>query len=133
MTDAPALLLDTHVFYWCVARGRSVPGHVVTALEAAPRRYVSDASAFEMALKVRLGKFPPAAALRDQWAAAVARLPALPLPIDTRHALLGGSMEWEHKDPFDRLLAAQALAEDLTLVTADAAFDAAPGLPLLRW
>lgn len=127
------LLLDTHVFFWCVRRGSDVPAHVHAALAEAPRRYVSDVSAFEVSLKVGLGKFPEAAALRDQWSTALTRLPALPLPITTAPALLAGTLEWTHRDPFDRLLAAQALTEGLTLVTADDAFTAAPGLSVLRW
>lgn len=127
------LLLDTHAFFWCVRRGARVPPHVVTALAGAPRRHVSDASAFEVSLKVRLGKFPAAGALCDQWSEALRALPAIALPVTTTHALLAGSLDWDHKDPFDRLLAAQALTEQLTLVTADNAFDTVPGLSVLRW
>lgn len=127
------VLLDTHAFYWCVSRGTQVPDHVRSALTEAPRRYVSDASAYEVSLKVRLGKFEAASALRDQWTTALATLPALPLPIETSHALIAGAMEWNHKDPFDRLLAAQAITEGLTLITADRAFASAPGVKLLRW
>jgi PIN domain nuclease of toxin-antitoxin system len=127
------LLLDTHAFFWSVRRGTSVPRAVAQALNNAPRRLVSDVSAFEVALKVRLGKFPEAAALRDQWKQALAALPALPLPVTTDHALLAGSLDWEHRDPFDRLLAAQAVTENLTLVTTDKAFASVPGLSILRW
>ncbi|MDQ6526692.1 type II toxin-antitoxin system VapC family toxin [Nocardioides sp. LHD-245] len=127
------LLLDTHAFYWCVRRGADIPSHVIEALHQAPRRLVSDISAFEVAFKVRLGKFPGAAGLRDRWAEALTQLPAIALPITTAHALRGGTLDWDHRDPFDRLLAAQALTEGLTLVTADAAFASVPGLSILRW
>jgi PIN domain nuclease of toxin-antitoxin system len=127
------LLLDTHAFYWCLRRGADVPAHVRVALEAAPRRYVSDASAYEVSLKVRLGKFAGARPLCERWSDALATLPAIALPVATPHALVAGAMEWDHKDPFDRLLAAQALTEGLTLVTADRAFAAAPGVDILRW
>lgn len=56
---------------------------------------------------------------------------AEPLPLDTEHALLAGSMRWEHRDPFDRMLAAQAFVENLTLVTADRDLLALPGLKTL--
>jgi PIN domain nuclease of toxin-antitoxin system len=127
------VLLDTHAFYWCVRVGEPVPDHVRDALTSAPRRLVSDVSAFEVALKVRLGKFPAAGALRDRWREAVAAIPALALPVSTDHALLAGSLDSPHRDPFDRLLAAQALVEGLTLITTDEAFSAVPGLSLLRW
>ncbi|GAA3661638.1 type II toxin-antitoxin system VapC family toxin [Nocardioides ginsengisoli] len=127
------LLLDTRAFYWCLRRGVDVPAHVRLALEAAPRRYVSDASAYEVSLKVRLGKFPGARPLCERWSDALAALPAIALPVATPHALAAGAMEWDHKDPFDRLLAAQAITEGLTLVTADRAFASAPGVDILRW
>ncbi|WP_181411022.1 type II toxin-antitoxin system VapC family toxin [Nocardioides humi] len=128
-----SLLLDTHAFYWCVRRDSQVPEDVRTALQEAPRRVVSDVSAFEVSLKVRLGTFPGAVVLRDRWVEARAQLPALALPVTTTHALLAGSLDWDHRDPFDRLLAAQALSENLTLVTADEAFASLSGLSLLRW
>lgn len=127
------LLLDTHIFYWCVRRGADVPTHVADALKEAPRRFVSDVSAFEVSLKVGLGKFAEAAPLRDNWASALARLPALALPVTTEPALLAGTLDWAHRDPFDRLLAAQALTDELTLVTADDAFSSVPGLSVLPW
>ncbi|MFJ9317318.1 type II toxin-antitoxin system VapC family toxin [Pimelobacter simplex] len=127
------LLLDTHAFYRTVRSTTPVPDHVRTALDEAPRRFVSDVSAYEVALKVRLGRFPAATALRDRWTEALTTLPAIALPMATSHALLAGSLDWEHRDPFDRLLAAQAILEGLTLVTADAAFGAVPGLSVLRW
>lgn len=131
--DPADVLLDTHAFYWCVARGATVPPHVIEALERAPRRFVSAGSAFEVALKVRLGKFPGAASLRDSWTEARTRLSALELPVTTEQALLAGTIDWDHRDPFDRLLAAQALDRGLTLVTADRAFDAVADLRVVRW
>jgi PIN domain nuclease of toxin-antitoxin system len=128
-----SLLLDTHVFYWCVRKGTAIPSHILAALHEAPRRLVSDVSAFEVALKVRLGKFEGAAGLCERWSEALTRLPAIALPVTTSHALLAGTLDWDHRDPFDRLLAAQALTEGLTLVTADGAFASAPGLSILRW
>ncbi len=84
--------------------------------------FVSSASAWEISTKHRLGKLPEAAE-------AVERLPALvqesrmePLPITLSHALLAGRFSVPHKDPFDRMLAAQSQLEGLSLATSDAAF-----------
>jgi len=58
----------------------------------------------------------------------VDRLDAIRLPITEEYALLAGKLEWAHRDPFDRMLAAQAMVESLTLVTDDLAFPGLPGL-----
>ena len=71
--------------------------------------------------------------LVDQWATAVAELGAHELVVSTEHAVLAGKLDWAHRDPFDRLLVAQAIVEDLTLVTADRAVLVAPGLAVLPW
>jgi PIN domain nuclease of toxin-antitoxin system len=54
-----------------------------------------------------------------------------PLAITMEHSALAGSLDWDHRDPFDRILAAQAMASDLTLVTADAAMRSAPRVRVL--
>ncbi|MCW2786083.1 MAG: hypothetical protein JWP74_2600 [Marmoricola sp.] len=127
-------LLDTHALIWLSSRRRSPSVELIAALEGgdgAP--FVSAVSAFEISTKVRLGKLDEARALAHGWGTLVPALGARTLELNDRHALLAGRLEWPHKDPFDRLLAAQAITEGLTLVTADPAFDTAPGLSLLRW
>lgn len=123
-------LLDTHAFYWLVQRGRSVPDHVVQALTGSEIR-VSAVSAYELARKQWLGKVDTSG-LVEEWVPTVSRLGARELPLTTEHALAAAGLDWAHRDPFDRMLAAQAKAEDLTLVTADPAFDEA-GIALLHW
>lgn len=126
-------LLDSHAFYWLVQPGFEIPERVALALnEDAVQVYVSAASAFEFSTKRRLGKFE-APGLLDQWPAAAAGLGARELSVSTDHALLAGLLEWPHRDPFDRLLVAQAIVEDLTLVTADRMVLTAPGLSCLPW
>lgn len=85
--------------------------------------FVSVACVWEAATKHRQGKLPEAAVLVDSPSTVLSRMGFLPLPIQLEHARLGGSLVADHKDPFDRLLAAQALLEGLTLVSADTAFD----------
>ncbi|MFD4182465.1 type II toxin-antitoxin system VapC family toxin [Rhodococcus sp. NPDC058514] len=77
------------------------------------------ASAGGLATKHRLGKLPQAEVLRLGYAEHLARLGATGLPISLRHALEAGGLNWSHRDPFDRMLAVQAMVESATLVTAD--------------
>ena len=77
------------------------------------------ATAWEMAIKVGIGKWPEAAALVDDFEAKIALPGFRLLPISVPHVRAAGLMQSPHRDPFDRLLAAQAMTEGLTLVTAD--------------
>ena len=124
---ALTILLDTHAFLWAIAQ----PDH----LSPAARRLVADstvdilvssASAWEIATKVRLGRLPDAQALVAAFSDHVQRLGAQELAISIRHALTAGSFAVAHRDPFDRVLAAQALLEGVPLVTRDPAFAAFP-------
>lgn len=127
-------LLDTHAFFWLVHPAGGRRAHIVERLtEEGAGVFVSAVSAFEVALKVRLGKFDGAAALVSNWVTAVRELGAECLDVDTRHGLVAGALDWAHRDPFDRLLAAQAIVGELRLVTADPAFRDAPGLVVEPW
>ena len=77
---------------------------------------------------MRLGKFPEAEPLAAQYEQLVERLGATHLPISPVHALRSGGLNWEHRDPFDRMLAAQAMLEHQRLVTRDQAFADLVGL-----
>ncbi|HEY7549705.1 MAG TPA: type II toxin-antitoxin system VapC family toxin [Hyphomicrobiaceae bacterium] len=83
--------------------------------------FVSAASAWELAVKVRLGKLPEASRLTHRLAESLAEQGFKSLPIGLEHGRLSGLLPGAHRDPFDRMLAAQALLEDLVLVTNDAA------------
>jgi PIN domain nuclease of toxin-antitoxin system len=117
------ILVDTHAFFWWVRKEQYLPPSVLSALEdLANTVFVSPVVAWEMATKGRLGKWPeagPAMHQLDEWID-VGRLE--PLPITIAHAALAGSFATPHRDPFDRLLAAQARSEDLSLATADPSF-----------
>ncbi|NTW42154.1 MAG: type II toxin-antitoxin system VapC family toxin [Cellulomonadaceae bacterium] len=115
-------LLDTHVVLWLLAEPETVDPTTRAALaDPVNSLVVSAASAMEVATKTRLGKLPAQyAALVQAWGQRVRDLRATELPISAQHAILAGSLTWEHRDPFDRLLAAQAIIENVTLVTRDA-------------
>lgn len=126
-------LLDTHVFLWLLGRPDNVPENARTVLaDRQNQLLVSAVSALEVATKVRVGKLD-AAPVVSAWSARVGEAGADELAIDTSHALLAGELAWDHRDPFDRLLVAQALVENLTLVTTDAVMADVIGLKRLSW
>ncbi len=127
-------LIDTHVLIWLTSYSKNLPASLRRRLSACDSTLlVSSATTMEVATKVRIGKLPQAAALMKDgaWEEALHRLRAQDLPVTTKHALLAGSLDWDHKDPFDRLLAAQALSEKVPLVTVDAQFDSLAGLTII--
>ena len=126
-------LLDTHVLLWLLGAPDRVPEGVRTELANRDNELiVSAASAIEISTKVRLGKLDmptlPATLPRR-----VADLGASTLPITVEHGLLAGTLRWEHRDPFDRLLVAQATLEELLLVTVDRAITSLPAPRVLTW
>ena len=126
------LLLDTHALFWALAApDRLTPAARERIEEPTEALVVSAASAWEIAIKHRSGRWPEAAPFADRLTDHAARLGAAWLTIDAPDALRAGGLAWDHADPFDRMLAAQALGRDLTLVTRDRAFDDLPGLRTL--
>lgn len=118
------LLLDTHALIWWLAGDRTLPQQVIDAIDdEANEVLVSAVSAFEIATKYRLGKLPQAAELALDFDGARRRQGFGALSITIPHAVRGGALSGAHKDPFDRLLIAQALVEDLVLVSNETLFD----------
>ena len=117
------VLLDTNVVLWWFAGD---PKLTFTARDLLSRDdttvLVSAASALEICTKVRIGKLPTAHELCEDFLGFVARHEFGPLMITVEHGRLAGRMEGAHKDPFDRMIAAQALIENVAVVTNDAAF-----------
>ncbi|MGH9604627.1 MAG: type II toxin-antitoxin system VapC family toxin [Terracidiphilus sp.] len=110
------LLLDTHILYWSYYERERLSRKALDQIFAAEAIFVSSASIWEMAIKVRLGKMAvDPAKLVDQIEAAGFR----ELPVYSKHALLVAGLPMHHADPFDRLLIAQAMSEPLHLLTAD--------------
>lgn len=122
-----SLLLDTQVFLWWVNDDPRLGAKARKALEDAGIEVVfSAASAWEIAIKARLGRLhaPPdlTTFLTDQITINGFRV----LPIELKHAARVRHLDDHHRDPFDRLLVAQAILEGLTLVTSDAVMDRYP-------
>lgn len=118
------LLLDTHALIWWV-NGDDRLGAAAKAAIADETQtvLVSAVSAMEIATKYRLGKLPSAGRLAHDFERVVLEQGFEPLSISMRHGRSAGSLSIAHKDPFDRLLIAQALLDELTLVSNEALFD----------
>ncbi len=109
------ILLDTHVFLWWRLGGRDLSPAAVYALRSADEVYVSVASAWEVAIKQSLGRLR----LEADFEAGIADSQFLPLPIQFSHLRELAQLPPLHRDPFDRLLVAQARVERLIVVTRD--------------
>ena len=124
MEPSLRLLLDTHALIWWLAGDEALSRRAQEAIaDDANSVAVSASSAMEVATKYRIGKLPDAALLARDFEAIIADQGFDELPITVHHARLAGEMKIEHKDPFDRLLIAQAQAEDMVLVSNEALFD----------
>lgn len=126
------LMLDTHVLLWALTN----PDRLSTKIrDAVARRnvalFASTASAWEIATKQRLGKLPQAEVLTRAYRQHLTRLGVESIPITDEHSLLAGSMEWAHRDPFDRMIAAQCMTESVPLATADSAFTTLVGVEVI--
>lgn len=118
------LLLDTHALIWWLAGDEAISRRAREAIaDEVNDIAISAASAMEIATKFRIGKLPGAALLAQNFEEIIAEQGFGKLPISVHHARLAGEMNIAHKDPFDRLLIAQAQVEDLVLVSNEALFD----------
>lgn len=109
------LLLDTHVILWWLDDSPELSGEVKDLLDTEPAVYVSAVSPWEIAIKQSLGKLPGPEDLAER----VRDGQFSGLPITGGHGVRAGRLPPHHRDPFDRLLVAQAQTEGLTLVTRD--------------
>ena len=127
------LLLDTHVLLWALLEPQKLSPELRNALEDSDTTLVvSAASAWEISTKWRLGKLQHARAVVENYAMALHRLAAIDLPISGAVARQAGLWDVPHRDPFDRLLAAQAVSDELVLASTDPAFAQFEGVVTLR-
>ena len=126
------LLLDSHAFVWALTKPDKLPRASREAIDDLSRVIlVSTASIWEIAAKVGRGRWPEADPVIEDVEGVLRRAGMTPLLVSVTHARAAGTLEWDHRDPFDRMLAAQAIAEGAILVTADRAFAALAGLAVL--
>jgi PIN domain nuclease of toxin-antitoxin system len=120
------LLLDTHAVLWWFLDDPALSRLADAAIaDGDSQVFVSAVSAFEIAIKFRLGKLPRASGLVANFQQMVAAYGFTPLNVSAEHGLAAGTLAINHRDPFDRLLMAQAIVEDLVLVSNERLFEAA--------
>ena len=118
------LLLDTHALLWWLAGDERLSPPARAALtDPSGRVFVSAATAWEITTKHRLGKLPGVAAVVDDLGSCIASLGFHELPIAVADGERAGRLPGPHRDPFDRMMVAQALGADLMLVSNEALFD----------
>ncbi len=118
------LLLDTHTLIWWLTEDSSLPASARKLIGSRNSEVlVSAASAWEIATKVRLGRLDVAADLARDFGRYLARERFESLSISAEHGIRAGSLPGSHKDPFDRMLVAQAQSESLAIVSNDALLD----------
>ena len=116
-------LLDTGTFLWAVRGSSNLSNNALEVLnDANIVKYISSVSAFEIMNRFRIGKLSGFEDVASVYLNFAKTLRAVKLPITEEHVYYAGKFEWEHRAPFDRLLAAQAYIEKLTIITSDSAF-----------
>ncbi|MBA4369283.1 MAG: PIN domain nuclease [Desulfobacterium sp.] len=122
-----AVLLDTHIFLWWLFDDKRLSEDCRQIIRDTDNSiYISSASVWEIATKYRLGKLPEASSVAKDVPLWIRRAGFQSLDITPDHAQLAGSWDKQHRDPFDRMLAAQASIENLFFMSGDSAMGAFP-------
>ncbi len=121
------LLLDTHIFMWWAGQPEKLSPTVLPALEdEANTLILSVASVWEMQIKIQLGRLKLSLPLKELVESQQEANDLQILSVELAHVLALDALPFHHKDPFDRLLIAQSIDDDVTLVSADSKFSAYP-------
>ncbi|AFZ02854.1 type II toxin-antitoxin system VapC family toxin [Calothrix sp. PCC 6303] len=116
-------LIDTHIFLWWLFNDSKLNTSCREIIHNSSNRIiVSSVSAWEIATKYRIGKLPEAKQLIEEYSQILHKARFIELAITTEHALRAGSLPIDHRDPFDRMIMAQAEIENLPIITYDTAF-----------
>jgi len=121
------LLLDTHTFLWFVLGDAQLSGTARALItDPANEKLVSPASYWEIAIKISIGKYTLHEPFEDFLDRGIVQNGFVILGIDPKHVVALAALPFHHRDPFDRLLVAQAVVEQAALVSVDATLDAYP-------
>ena len=116
-------LLDTHILLWWLFNDPKLNAECREIVRNPDNRIlVSSVSAWKIATKYRIGKLPEAKQIVEEYSQILHQSKFIELPITSAHALRAGSLPISHRDPFDRMIMAQAELENLPVITYDAAF-----------
>jgi PIN domain nuclease of toxin-antitoxin system len=118
------VLIDTHALIWAGLEPTRLGKRAAAILaDGSNEVFVSAVSAWEIATKVRLGKLPEAQRLEREFISSLESAGYTLLAITAAHALRAGRLDGDHRDPFDRMIAAQAIAEDIPVISGDTKLD----------
>jgi len=116
-------LLDTHTLLWAVQKDVKLSKNALKVVDNTDELlFVSAVSAYEIMYKHKLGKLAGYSDVAEKYFEILNELGVRELPVSAKHAHFAGKFEWTHRDPFDRLLVAQVVTDDMTLITNDPAF-----------
>ncbi len=118
------LLLDTQAFLWFLLDDERLSTHAKTSIEQAETLYLSPASHWKIAIKIALGKYSLPESFAQFMAHELVSNNVTILPIEINHTARLTDLPFHHRDPFDRLIIAQSLAEQLPIVIIDVQLDA---------
>jgi PIN domain nuclease of toxin-antitoxin system len=118
-----SFLLDTHAWSWNMTGDPRLPARTLKLMEEADAIFLSPVSVYEIAQKVRLGKWPEMAPVVDRLDLLVEEQNGSFITLTPEIALLAATMTWHHRDPFDRMIAATAIKTKIKLISADTIFD----------
>jgi PIN domain nuclease of toxin-antitoxin system len=126
------VLIDTHIFLWMLDDVEKISADARAVLEDIHTEVcISPATFYEIGYKCRIGKLRGYDEVAKNMSRLVTRMNLLTLDITSAHAMKAAGLEWAHRDPFDRILAGQALDENLLFLTEDKMFEDVQGLKTL--
>ena len=117
------ILLDTHVWAWTLLLSSKISTTARLVNDRASERLISAASLYEISQKCRIGKWPEMAPFVDDLISSAAAQGIEIVGLDAGTCLLAGALDWTHRDPFDRFIAATAIEHGIELISADKVFD----------
>ena len=130
------ILLDTHAWAWSLTADARLSATAIAAMEEAETVSISTISLFEIGQKVRLGKWPEMEPFLSKLIGLAHEQGGRLLETSAEASLLAATLDWAHRDPFDRFIAAAAITRGLPLISADSAFDtltSEPSWPGRHW
>jgi PIN domain nuclease of toxin-antitoxin system len=126
------ILLDTHAFYWMVDHPENLGKKARRLIEdSANEIYLSAATIWEISTKHRMGKFPAGDILIANLYRLLEKLKLQTLDMTIEQASISGALDWNHRDPFDRMLAAQCITENLVLASKDRVFESLDAIEIV--